>query len=350
MAIASVYGDRQYELSVIVPTLNASKTIISTLNSLSSQGNGAWEYIFIDGGSTDGTIHHLQHFTSTTKQRWQLTIEKDLGVPDAFNKGIRAASGTYLYFLCSGDTLYPNVLQEVLQEFSQQPDLLYAKIYEVAQRKISGGYFPKLENFLRFNLFHQSLFYHWSVFERYGIYNTIYRSWSDYEFNMRCLSSTDIRTKCSNSLVCSYLGGGPSDFGDPVFESNRLSLIRKYFSERYAVVIEQCMRHNELIIDAISNHTEKGKVWCAWGAGSIAVDFLNRVTKRINTKSFLGFIDISPDKIGGILRNCPIQHPSILKQFSDVMIIVTISESSLSNNDYSIFCNYTSLDKIFIWK
>ena len=90
------------KLSIITINLNNQSGLIKTIQSVISQTFKDFEWIIIDGDSTDGSKEllkkHIQHFTHCIS-------EKDNGIYNAMNKGIKLAQGEYIYFLNSGDYL-----------------------------------------------------------------------------------------------------------------------------------------------------------------------------------------------------------------------------------------------------
>src|SRR6266436_10418388 len=80
-------------ISVITPTFNSGAKIAATIASVLSQGKGLYEFIVIDGGSTDGTLAHLR----AQGPALRYLSEPDEGIYDAMNKGIRLTSGKFLH-------------------------------------------------------------------------------------------------------------------------------------------------------------------------------------------------------------------------------------------------------------
>ena len=93
------------KISVITVCFNASNLIERTIKSVINQENAVFEYIIIDGGSTDGTTKIIRKFE---KQITHWISEKDNGIYDAMNKGIVAASGDYIIFMNAGDKFSNN--------------------------------------------------------------------------------------------------------------------------------------------------------------------------------------------------------------------------------------------------
>jgi len=98
------------KISVITVTYNCINTIEATINSVLGQNYDDYEYIIIDGGSTDGTYDVIKKYSDRLSY---CISEPDSGIYDAMNKGLEAAKGQYVYFLNGDDTLAPNVLKTV---------------------------------------------------------------------------------------------------------------------------------------------------------------------------------------------------------------------------------------------
>ncbi len=111
------------KLSIITVCYNCEDLVNITLNSLISQTYQDFEYIIIDGNSTDNTLNNIKEYNSKFKN---ITIisEKDNGIYDAMNKGIKIATGKFIYFLNMGDKFYDNkVLEKVVSNLNE--DIIY---------------------------------------------------------------------------------------------------------------------------------------------------------------------------------------------------------------------------------
>lgn len=93
--------------SIVTVCLNAEKSIRSTMESVLNQKWKNFEYIIIDGASTDETLNIIQEFARDDRRiRWN--SEPDKGIFNAMNKGIRYAKGDFLLFLNAGDEFHSN--------------------------------------------------------------------------------------------------------------------------------------------------------------------------------------------------------------------------------------------------
>lgn len=107
------------KLSIITVNLNDKTGLEKTIKSVISQSFSDFEFIIIDGESTDGSIDIINQYKSKISY-W--VSEKDSGIYNAMNKGIRQAKGEYLYFLNSGDALHnENVLHHIFNDDPHAP-------------------------------------------------------------------------------------------------------------------------------------------------------------------------------------------------------------------------------------
>ena len=123
----------QNKISVITAVYNNKKFILEALKSFSKQTYHHKEQIIIDGGSTDGTLELIKK--NLTKEML-LISEKDRGIYDALNKGIKYASGDIVGFLHSDDLFATKeALSLVAQEFSEKKiEACYSDLVYIAQK------------------------------------------------------------------------------------------------------------------------------------------------------------------------------------------------------------------------
>lgn len=111
------------QISIITVTYNAAQVLEQTIQSIIQQIFTDYEYIIIDGGSTDGTLDIIrQHANNITY--W--CSEPDEGLYDAMNKGMKAAKGKYVWFMNAGDEVYsPATLSSIFKISSIDADVYY---------------------------------------------------------------------------------------------------------------------------------------------------------------------------------------------------------------------------------
>ena len=211
--------------SIITPVLNDRAGLEKTLASVLAQPLGLFEYLVLDGGSTDGTQVLLQK--QPEKVRW--VSEADGSVYDAMNKGLALTGGEFVYFLGAGDTLRPGILADVAARIPRRPlTYFYGNVYAAAYGRVyNGRYSPwKLS---RLNICHQAVFAHRSVFERVGPFDTRYTIMADHVWNMKVFGDPAVTKIYSPLVIADYAAGGLSQQRpDPQLIADRLELIKQH--------------------------------------------------------------------------------------------------------------------------
>lgn len=169
-------------ISIITINFNNKGGLSKTIDSVLDQTFKEFEYIIIDGGSTDGSAEVIQE----KKNNFSYSIsEKDGGIYEAMNKGIEVATGKYLLFLNSGDYLSsPQVLQQAAS-YLTGIDIVYGDLYQDVRGRLVETIYPSKitpKYFFINSLPHPASFIKKELFEKYGNYNTRYKIVSDWEF------------------------------------------------------------------------------------------------------------------------------------------------------------------------
>lgn len=191
------------KLSIITVNFNNIKGLKKTLESICCQTCKDFEWIVIDGGSTDGSNELLEE-CSEKIDYW--VSEKDHGIYEAMNKGIRVAKGDYLMFLNSGDYLAsPEVLQNFYNRKNTE-DIIYgnAIIVDSKGNEIKRWHAPeqvRLSYFWSHSLNHQATFFNKRCFDTY-LYNESNKIASDVELYMHHLYYGYSFKKYDEYIVC----------------------------------------------------------------------------------------------------------------------------------------------------
>ena len=116
-------------ISIITATYNSEKTVSETFNSILKQTyTGTFEYIVVDGNSSDNTVSIIKEFELKFKQRnivFKWLSESDKGIYDAWNKGLSLATGNWISFIGSDDKYTSNALQVYSQNIYDNPGIEY---------------------------------------------------------------------------------------------------------------------------------------------------------------------------------------------------------------------------------
>lgn len=174
-------------ITIITVSYNAAQQISSTIKSLLKQADNRFECIFVDGKSTDNTNKIITNYKQEFEQkniRITHLIEKDKGIYDAMNKGIKLASSKWIFFLNAGDSFYDSttikMINEILDE--EDSDIVYGNICEVDNNCEAINVPRSLEN-MRFELpfCHQAVFTKSELLKNKN-FSIKYKIASDYEF------------------------------------------------------------------------------------------------------------------------------------------------------------------------
>lgn len=200
-------------VSIITVTYNAQKTILDSLASVKGQKN-IYEYIIVDGNSTDMTLNLIKQFEGLNIH---LISEPDKGIYDAMNKGIDIATGDYLYFLGSDDKFaYEGVLADIEHLIQDdRPDLILGNIIYDSGLVVRPrfNYTMLLHNAIH----HQGTFYNRRLFNEFR-YNLNYRIIADYELNLSIyLRKNDLNLLLVNRDIALCGEGGASRTGKKLF-------------------------------------------------------------------------------------------------------------------------------------
>ena len=166
-------------ISIITINYNNINGLIKTVESAISQSNNNFQYIVIDGNSTDGSKEFLEK-NSSYFDYW--VSEPDNGIYNAMNKGIAQAKGEYLLFLNSGDYLFEkDTLYKVTKHLKSDYDFIIGSLKTTEHRLISISKNISATFFLEDSLPHPSTFIRKTMFENES-FNENLRIVSDWEF------------------------------------------------------------------------------------------------------------------------------------------------------------------------
>jgi len=217
------------KVSLITVSFNSEETIEDTFLSVFSQKDIDLEYIVVDGGSKDNTLAIIEKY----KDRIDLFIsEKDEGIYDGMNKGLKMATGDVIGILNSDDVLAGDtILSEVLKTFERSNadgvygDLVYVSrddLFKVTRKWISGNY--KDGDFKKgWMPPHPTFYVKKGVYDKYGVFNLDFSSAADYEIMLRFIHRYKIKIAYLPKVMVKMRQGGQSNAS----LSNRLKANRE---------------------------------------------------------------------------------------------------------------------------
>lgn len=203
------------KLSIITINRNNAEGLLKTIESVVSQTYTDFEYIVIDGASTDSSIEVIKRFESI-KYNLVWVSEPDSGIYNAMNKGILKATGEYLLFLNSGDWLYNSTIISEVFTSNFDEDIVYGDVMIIGQ----NGYkhfnkYPDIEyvdmTFLTLtSLPHGASFMRSSLFQKYGLYSEKYQFVSDWEFFIVVICRYNCSLRKIDKIIINYDNDGIS--------------------------------------------------------------------------------------------------------------------------------------------
>lgn len=125
------------KLSIVTINRNNAEGLRYTMNSVQNQTFDDFEYVVVDGASSDGSVEIISGFVDIFCHPLNWISEPDAGIFNAMNKGVKMCRGEYILFLNSGDALScPNVLTEVFTKCEYDSDIIIGKVNLTRESKI----------------------------------------------------------------------------------------------------------------------------------------------------------------------------------------------------------------------
>ena len=208
------------KLSVITINRNNALGLKKTIESVVSQLFNNFEYIVVDGASTDESVDIIKSYSDKISY-W--VSEPDTGIYNAMNKGIKKANGEYLLFLNSGDILADKTVLFKVFENKITKDIATARCHVTKDGQVVWT--SPLHKDITFGtlyyvgLNHQSTFIKKDLFARYGLYDESFRYNADIEFWYRTIIENNISTQSVDIITTYYNLEGVSETckTDPIF-------------------------------------------------------------------------------------------------------------------------------------
>lgn len=204
------------KISIITATYNSAATVTDTLESIATQDYPDIEHIIVDGLSADNTLAIVKKFPHVAK----LNSEKDKGIYDAMNKGIRLATGEVVGILNSDD-LYTgsHIISRVMEQFADPAvDAVYGDLQYVSQYNTSkvvrtwkSGSFKRKNFYYGWMPPHPSFFVRKKVYDQHGCFNLSLKTAADYEIMLRFLFKNNIQARYIPEVLVKMRTGGASN-------------------------------------------------------------------------------------------------------------------------------------------
>lgn len=226
-------------VSIITVCYN-EKNVERTCKSIVQQTFQDFEWIVIDGGSNRETLEIFDKY----KDRMNVFIsEKDDGVYNAMNKGIKRAKGLWLNFMNAGDTFFEDkTLEKVFKNSAlKRADILYSK--SKCFMEDGTGFCQKFPLWHRLNytfwqsncLNHQACFFKKELFEKYGLYDERFKIRADFEKLLLFLTG-GCKFEYINILGCNFFMDGISSKNTDLLNKETEEIMQRYYPFKYRTI------------------------------------------------------------------------------------------------------------------
>ena len=220
------------KLSIITINLNNYSGLEKTIKSVISQDYQQYEYIVIDGGSTDGSKELLERYCKDINY---CISEADHGIYRAMNKGIKKATGEYSLFVNSGDVLYNNNVLSDIVNHNLKDDIITGNAFvnrnNIKPQLVKAPEKISFHTFFQHTILHQATLIRTSLFKEVGYYNENLRIVADWEFFLKALFLHHCSYQSLNVTISVFDNTGissrPENFQVSLRE--REDILQKYF-------------------------------------------------------------------------------------------------------------------------
>lgn len=227
------------KISIIMATLNSEKYVAQAITSVLDQDIEELEIIIVDGGSTDGTLEIVNRIESN---KIKIVMGKDSGIAEAWNKGMKIASGELIGMLNSDDYYDNGVLTKVIKQIggTEVPIIGYGDVTMIEPsgkviREVIGRNRTKIALLNGFGFMHTSVIINRKAYDRVGPFNQKIRIAIDTDWLLRCVSHNIIFKKISNHVYMRQGGiseinkyAGMGEYAD--------ALMRNGYNQKYMIL------------------------------------------------------------------------------------------------------------------
>lgn len=216
------------KITIITVCFNSGKTIEDTIKSVLKQTYNNYEYLIIDGGSSDNTLDIIKSYEDKFNGKLKYISEKDNGIFDAMNKGIKLSTGDIIGFINADDMLkdkdvFNKVINNIYDGVYSDTLMMDKEMYKPVRNFISG---KNKKNGI-FHPAHPSLYLKKKVYDEIGLYNINYKIAADLDLMLRVINNNYKLNYVKDYFVLMRVGGT---------STNGLKGYYKNFKESYRVL------------------------------------------------------------------------------------------------------------------
>ncbi len=229
------------KVSIITICKDSEKYIRQTIESVLNQTYPNIEYIIIDGQSKDDTLKIIDEFVPLFEGRLICLSEKDEGIYDAMNKGVKRATGEIVGIINSDDWYEKDAVESVVDAYLSDKKVAWfhgnLNWIDVEREQITLS--KPLKELGQYSfyywmpVFHPTVFIKKEAYEKVGLFDTQYRSAADYDLILRLMKS-DLPSKYIDKVIANFREGGFSKNYRRTFKESTLIKISHGCNPAYA--------------------------------------------------------------------------------------------------------------------
>lgn len=263
-------------ISIITINYNNSKGLQKTIESVLNQVYNNYEYIVIDGGSTDGSKEIIERYSDKITY-W--VSEKDNGIYNAMNKGIKQAKGEYCLFLNSGDWFVDTDVLNKIDKTQFTEPIIYGNVLKVndsttgfeRDKSLRSSELTLMDIYYN-TLPHQSVFIKRELFDRYGLYDESFKIVSDWIFFLKTIGVNGVPVKYIDIDISYYDTNGFSS------KNNKLRFEEKELGRKK--VIPKQLYSDYVYLDMLNKNKYKISFYDKLNGSKLLMYFI-KVSNRI---------------------------------------------------------------------
>lgn len=314
------------KVSIITVCLNSEKHIEQTIKSVLNQTYKDIEYIIVDGKSNDNTLNIIEKYKPLFKGRLKVISEKDNGIYDAMNKGIRYSTGELIGIINSDDWYEMDTVEYVVKHFNGN-NIIYGALLFWRDNNIDRLQIKSHKELEKSMIAHPTVFVPKIIYDKYGVFDTNYKLAADYELMLRYYKTNVKFTYISKVLTNFRLGGATTQ--NEIKSENETRIIKKKYycnEDNYSIAPENNIQ-SKYLWDVLVNKIKSKKYnnIYVYGRGGHTQELLKYMKPEIKTK-IKGIVDREiqnkDDKFLGIYNQYKIEE---IQDKADAIIISSIS-------------------------
>lgn len=241
------------KFSVITVCFNSEKTIKRTLESMINQTFQDFEYIIIDGKSTDATLDIIESYREAFGEKLRIVSEADTGIYNAMNKGIAMSRGDIIGIINSDDCYENDALEKISNAYDGgSKQILHGMTRVFVDGVETQVVLRRAELLDKWMIYHPSCFVTRDVYDTYGGFDERYKLAADYDFMLRMKETGEVRFVPVYQIVASFYDGSYSS----TIQSQKEGFMVKRNHGQMGLVIYWLKMMNARL-----NSLFKGKIW-----------------------------------------------------------------------------------------